>query len=62
MSIGPNEIGNLDGYIEQLLTCKPLKESEVKFLCEKVRKDPLTNHRLKKYFRKKVMYRQYAHQ
>ena len=38
MNISPNEIGNLDGYIEQLMTCKPLKESEVKFLCEKVRK------------------------
>jgi len=58
MSISPNEIGNFDGYIEQLMTCKPLKESEVKFLCEKVSRDPLTNNRLKKYFRKKVMYRQ----
>jgi hypothetical protein len=36
MSISPNEIGNLDSYIEQLMQCKPLKESEVKFLCEKV--------------------------
>ena len=37
MNINPNEIGNLDSYIEQLMQCKPLKESEVKFLCEKVK-------------------------
>jgi len=37
MNVNSNEIGNLDTYIEQLLTCKPLKESDVKFLCEKVK-------------------------
>jgi serine/threonine-protein phosphatase 2A catalytic subunit len=36
MNVNPNEIGNLDNYIEQLMNCKPLKESEVKFLCDKV--------------------------
>ena len=36
MNVSSNEYGNLDAYIEQLLTCKPLRESEVKFLCEKV--------------------------
>ncbi len=36
MNISSGEIGNLDSFIEQLLTCKPLKESEVKFLCDKV--------------------------
>ena len=38
MNVNSNEIGNLDTYIEQLLTCKPLKESDVKFLCEKVKR------------------------
>jgi hypothetical protein len=33
MSAEPN---SLDLFIEQLMTCKPLRESEVKFLCEKV--------------------------
>lgn len=37
MNVNSGEIGNLDNYIEQLVTCKPLKESEVKFLCEKVK-------------------------
>jgi hypothetical protein len=37
MNISGGEINNLDSEIEQLLQCKPLKESEVKFLCEKVR-------------------------
>jgi hypothetical protein len=37
MNINSTELGNLDSYIEQLLTCKPLKESEVKFLCDKVK-------------------------
>ena len=36
MNINTGEINNLDGFIEQLMTCKPLRESEVKFLCEKV--------------------------
>ena len=31
------EINNLDNFIEQLTQCKPLKETEVKFLCEKVK-------------------------
>ena len=30
------DIGSLDIQVTQLMTCKPLKESEVKFLCEKV--------------------------
>lgn len=37
MSLNSSEIGNLDAYTEQLMSCKPLKESEVRFLCEKVR-------------------------
>jgi hypothetical protein len=28
---------DLDKFIEQLWECKPLSESEVKFLCDKVR-------------------------
>jgi len=36
MNVNTSDIGNLDFYIEQLLTCKPLKESEVKFICDKV--------------------------
>ena len=31
------EIKDLDDKIETLLTCKPLAESEVKALCEKVK-------------------------
>lgn len=31
-----NEIGNLDALIEQLVTCKPLKEADVKLICDKV--------------------------
>ena len=31
------DIGSLDIQVTQLMTCKPLKESEVKFLCEKVK-------------------------
>ena len=31
-----NEVANLDRQTEQLLECKPLKEIEVKHLCEKV--------------------------
>lgn len=37
MSFNSSDIGNLDSFIEQLMTCKPLKEAEVKFLCEKVK-------------------------
>jgi hypothetical protein len=37
MNINNNEIGNLDNYIEQLMQCKPLKECEVKFICDKVK-------------------------
>ena len=37
MTLNNNEIGNLDIYVEQLMSCKPLKESEVRFLCEKVK-------------------------
>lgn len=36
MAISSSDIGNLDKYIEQLMDCKPLSESEVKSLCEKV--------------------------
>lgn len=55
MNISSSEIGNLDSFIEQLLNCKPLRENEVKFLCEKVISDLF---RRKKFFRKKVMYKQ----
>jgi len=36
MNVSSTEINNLDNFIEQLIQCKPLKETEVKFLCEKV--------------------------
>jgi glutamate synthase domain-containing protein 2 len=36
MSFSSSDINNLDNFIEQLSKCKPLKETEVKFLCEKV--------------------------
>ncbi len=32
-----NDAGNLDQQIDQLMNCKPLKEHEVKLLCEKVK-------------------------
>ena len=35
-TLNSTDIGNLDKYIEQLMDCKPLGESEVKQLCEKV--------------------------
>ena len=38
MNLNGNEINNIDAQIEQLMNCKPLKEIEVKFLCEKVNK------------------------
>ena len=31
-----SDVNNLDNFIEQLMNCKPLKECEVRFLCEKV--------------------------
>ncbi len=31
------DTSNLDAFIEQLQQCKPLKEAEVKFLCERVK-------------------------
>lgn len=31
-----NDAANLDKFIETLMECKPLRESEVKFICEKV--------------------------
>lgn len=31
------EIGNLDRQIETLMECKPLSETEVKQLCERVK-------------------------
>lgn len=37
MSLSNGEINNLDANIEQLMECKPLKETEVKFLCEKAK-------------------------
>ena len=37
MSVSGGEMNNLDNFIEQLVQCKPLKETEVKFLCEKVK-------------------------
>jgi serine/threonine-protein phosphatase 2A catalytic subunit len=37
MNVSSGEINNLDKFIEQLVQCKPLKETEVKFLCEKVK-------------------------
>lgn len=39
MNLNTSELGNLDSYIELLMQCKPLKESEVKFICEKVNFD-----------------------
>ena len=36
MNVSPGEISNLDGFVEQLMTCKPLRENEVKFICDKV--------------------------
>jgi len=36
MNVTGTEINNLDNFIEQLTQCKPLKETEVKFLCDKV--------------------------
>lgn len=37
MNGNSNEIGNLDAFIEQLIEVKPLKEIEVKFICEKAK-------------------------
>jgi hypothetical protein len=34
--IASAELRNLDIQVEQLMKCIPLKEAEVKFLCEKV--------------------------
>jgi len=31
-----NDANNLDQQIDQLMQCKPLKENEVKLICEKV--------------------------
>ncbi len=55
MSNSPTDIGNLDRYIEQLMDCKPLSESEVKSLCEKVIKQDriLKYFRLRRFFLKK---------
>jgi hypothetical protein len=43
MNVSSGEINNLDNFIEQLTQCKPLKETEVKFLCEKVPKKSKKN-------------------
>jgi len=32
-----SDIGNLDAHISKLMQCKPIKESEVKYLCEKAK-------------------------
>jgi serine/threonine-protein phosphatase 2A catalytic subunit len=37
MNISSGEYNNLDSFIEKLEQCKPLKETEVKFLCEKAK-------------------------
>ena len=37
-AINFEEISNLDASIEVLLQCKPLPESQIKLLCDKVRK------------------------
>ena len=37
MNVSSSELNNLDHFIEQLTQCKPLKETEVKFLCEKAK-------------------------
>jgi len=42
----PTTIPTLDGWIESLMSCKQLAESDVQRLCDKVR-DPMT--RQKKY-------------
>lgn len=34
--INSSDANNYDAQIEQLMQCKPLKEHEVKILCEKV--------------------------
>ena len=34
--LSSSDLGNLDVQISTLMQCKPLKESEIKFLCEKV--------------------------
>ena len=35
-SLNPPSIGTLDGWIESLMTCKQLAESDVQRLCDKV--------------------------
>ena len=37
MNLNSSEFGNVDGYIEKLMEVKPLKEIEVKLICEKVK-------------------------
>ena len=37
MNLNSSEVGNVDAFIEQLMEVKPLKEIEVKFICEKVK-------------------------
>lgn len=55
------EIGNLDAYVEQLMQCKPLKESEVKFLCDRVYRDSVYLNRQEKYFRRRAMSKMSRH-
>jgi hypothetical protein len=57
--IASSELRNLDIQIEQLMKCVPLKEAEVKMLCEKVEKIKFSP---KKSSRKKVMSFKYLHQ
>ena len=49
--LSTGDIGNLDRQIEILMDCKPLSETEVKQLCDKVRKKIGNGNicRLKKY-------------
>ena len=58
MNVSGGEMNNLDQFIEQLIQCKPLKETEVKFLCEKVKQNHKKN-RQKKFSAKKVMFKAY---
>ena len=51
--IASSDLRNLEIQIDQLIKCIPLKESEVKFLCEKVKIIIFSSQ--KKYFKKRVM-------
>ena len=51
--IASSDLRNLDIQIDLLIKCIPLKEAEVKFLCEKVNINLMFSQR--KYSKKKVM-------